>query len=117
RSPPAVSTASATPGARPAPLSDTEYVLRACLKRLEFVDEQGFDEDRALGNQTSLEARSANQRTEQIEVGIGRHQEVDASARGEPLARLLEQRSDVAVVRAGMPWAAGKIAGLARKRR
>src|SRR6266478_2897065 len=99
----AVSTASATPAGRPAPPSATDYAVVHGLKHLEFVNEQGLDEDRAFGDQTSLEAGSDDQRTEQIEVGIRRNQEVDTSARGQPLARLLEQRKDVAVVRAGMP--------------
>src|SRR5438067_12020836 len=109
--------ASAIPAGRPAPRSATEPTILVRLERPEFVDEEGLDKDRALGNQTRSKTRSNDQRIEQIEVGVGRNQQVDEPVAGQPLACLTKEWSDVAVVRAGMPRAVGHIARLARERR
>jgi hypothetical protein len=77
----------------------------------------GLDEDRAFGYEACLETRSDDQGADQIEVGIRRDQNVEASTGSEPLTCLVEERGDVAVVRAGVPGAIGNIARFARKKR
>src|ERR1700731_1760230 len=52
-----------------------------------------------------------------MEGGTGRDRGVRPAAGGKPLACLIEERGDVAVIRASMPGAVGKIARFARKRR
>ena len=84
--------------------------------RLQLVDQQGLDHDRALGYEPRCKTRLGNQRAEKIEVGIRRQQDVDAAILCEPLARLLEKLCDVAVVRPRMPSAVCDIARLAGKR-
>jgi hypothetical protein len=54
--------------------------------RLQLVDQQGFDHDRALGYEPRRKTRLRNQRTEKIEVGIRRQQDIDVAILCEPLA-------------------------------
>src|SRR5207248_3963386 len=85
--------------------------------RLEHIDDERLDQERAFGGEARLKTRSGYQRTEEIEVGIRGQQDIHAPSRSEPLARLVEQQSDVAVIRAGVPGAVGQIARFAGKGR
>ena len=71
----------------------------------QFVEEQRLDEDEAFGGEPGAEARPRDERAERFAVGVGRDQNIDAAARRQPLARPLEERGDVAALRAGMPGA------------
>ncbi len=60
-----------------------------------------------------MEAGVGDQPAEPAEVGIGGEQKIDAAPRLQPLARLREERRDVAVAWAGVPGAIGDVARLA----
>src|SRR5260370_14926230 len=81
------------------------------------MDDERLDQERALGSEPRLKTRSGYERAEQIEVGIRRKQDVHAASRSKPLAGLLEQQSDIAVIRPGVPGAIGQVARFTRKRR
>ncbi len=55
-----------------------------------------------------------DQPAEQLEVGIRRDHDIEPPSGLQTLARLVEQRCDVAIMRAGMPAAIGEVARLAR---
>ena len=63
------------------------------------------------------EMRAVDQLAEPAEIEVRGQQQIDDAARREALARLIEQRRDVAVARPRMPGAVGEIARLAGKRR
>ena len=76
-----------------------------------------LDQEGALGGEQRLKTRSGYQGTKEIEVGIRREQDVHAPSRSEPLARLVEQQGDIAVIRPGVPGAVGQIARFTGKGR
>ena len=76
-----------------------------------------LDQERALGGDPRPKTCSGYQCTEEIEVGIGGEQNIHPPSWSEPLARLLEQQSDVTVIRAGVPGAVCNIARFAGKGR
>ena len=66
-------------------------LFHVCVARAQLVEDEGFEQNRALGHQASTKACPRDERPEDIEVGIRRQQDVQAAAGAKPLARLIEQ--------------------------
>src|ERR1700694_2739386 len=84
------------------------------LARGQLVDDERLDEDRIFVRELGAESGLVDQLAEQVEVGIRRDHDIDASAGSQALARLVEQGRDVAIGRARLPAAIGQIFRLAR---
>jgi hypothetical protein len=82
-----------------------------------FVYDDGLEQKRSLRDQPRVKTCLFDQPTQEFEIGVGREQNVKTSIRREPLACLIEQRCNVAVVRTGVPGAVRKVQRLASKRR
>ena len=100
------------------PRCDPEYRPRVGPKLLrpQFIDQQRLDDDRALSNEPRPKPGMANE-FKQFQIRIRREEHIYAAAGCEPVAGLIEQRSDIPIVRAAVPGPVGKIARFAGKRR